>query len=84
MVINDDFRNHLDKFTQDAFIISDPPYNQGYHYSEYEDSMGLEDYGEMLRLAFGDHKAVVIHYPEETMNIVAKVLELPLVWPKTA
>jgi DNA modification methylase len=75
MMINDDFRNHLDKLTQDAFIISDPPYNQGYHYLEYKDSLGLEDYGEMLRLAFGDHKAVVIHYPEETMNVVAKVLE---------
>jgi len=30
-IINDDFRNHLDKFTEDAFIISDPPYNQGYY-----------------------------------------------------
>lgn len=75
MLVNDDFRNHLDKFTQDAFIISDPPYNQSYHYAEYKDDMSADDYGEMMRQAFEGHKAVVIHYPEETINILAKVLE---------
>ena len=29
----------------------------------------------MLRQAFGDQKAVVIHYPEETINILGKILE---------
>lgn len=75
MILNDDFRNHLDKFTQDAFIISDPPYNQNYHYSEYNDKMDIDDYGEMLRHAFADQKAVIIHYPEETINILGKILD---------
>jgi len=75
MLINDDFRNHLDMFTADAFIISDPPYNQDYHYSEYVDKMDIDEYGEMMKQAFGDHKAVIIHYPEETINILSKVLE---------
>lgn len=74
-IINDDFRNHLYLFTQNAFIISDPPYNQDYHYSEYKDKMPIDDYGEMLKLAFDDHKAVIIHYPEETINILGKILE---------
>lgn len=74
-VINDDFRNHLTNFDSDCFVISDPPYNQDYHYSEYKDSMSLDDYGEMMRLAFGDTKSVVIHYPEQTINILGKVLE---------
>jgi DNA modification methylase len=73
-LINDDFRNHLELFTGDCFVISDPPYNQGYHYSEYVDNMDMDDYGEMLKLAFGDNKSVVIHYPEETINILGKVL----------
>lgn len=75
VIIHDDFRNHLSLFTDDAFVISDPPYNQGYHYSEYDDDMELDEYGEMMRLAFADQKSVVIHYPEETINILAKVLD---------
>jgi DNA modification methylase len=75
MVINDDFRNHLAMFTQDAFVISDPPYNQGYHYSEYSDDMAIDDYADMLSHAFKDQKAVVIHYPEETINILGKILD---------
>jgi DNA modification methylase len=74
-VINDDFRNHLYKFTQDAFIISDPPYNQNYHYSEYSDNLHIDDYAEMLKHAFGDQKAVIISYPEETINILGKILD---------
>ena len=74
MIFNDDFRKHLDKFTSDAFIISDPPYNQNYHYSEYSDKLAINDYGEMLRQAFYGHKAVIIHYPEETINILGKIL----------
>lgn len=75
MVINDDFRNHLDLFSQDAFIVSDPPYNQGYHYDSYPDNLGIDDYGEMMRLAFGGGRSVIISYPEETINILAKILE---------
>ena len=74
-MINDDFRNHLHKFTQETFIISDPPYNQGYHYATYKDAIGIDEYGEMMKQAFGDHKAVVISYPEEQLNIFAKILE---------
>lgn len=74
-IYNDDFRNHLDLFTQDAFIFSDPPYNQNYHYSEYKDKMSLDDYGEMLKQAFGDQKSIIILYPEPTINILGKILE---------
>lgn len=75
MIINDDFRNHLDMFSGDVYIISDPPYNQNYHYSEYADNMSVDDYGQMLKLAFGDQKSVIIHYPEETINILGKILD---------
>lgn len=74
-IINDDFRKHLHLFTKDVYVISDPPYNQEYHYGEYKDDMGADEYGEMMRLAFGDNKSVVIHYPEETVNILSKVLD---------
>jgi len=73
-VINDDFRNHLDLFNKDAFIISDPPYNQKYHYLEYADNLKKSDYISMLEVAFSGRKSVVMSYPEETINILGKIL----------
>jgi len=43
MLYNDDFRNHLHLFNQDVYVISDPPYNQKYHYGEYRDDMEVQD-----------------------------------------
>lgn len=74
MIINDDFRNHLDKFEANAFVVSDPPYNQKYHYSEYGDNLELDEYGQLLADAFQGQQSVVISYPEETMNVLAKVM----------
>ena len=73
-IINDDFRNHLNLFKGDAFVVSDPPYNQKYHYSEYGDNLELNEYRAMLQDAFGGQQSVVISYPEETMNVLAKVM----------
>ena len=73
-IINDDFRNHLHLFNGDAFVVSDPPYNQKYHYSQYGDNLELNEYGALLQDAFGGHQSVVISYPEETMNVLAKVM----------
>lgn len=64
-----DCRDFLDKIPKDAFLISDPPYNQGYHYDAYKDKMKKDDYATMLRLIFGDRKSVIIHYPEEMMML---------------
>lgn len=67
--------NHLNKFTQSAYIISDPPYNQGYHYGEYRDNLSINEYGEMIKHAFHDQKSVIISYPEETINLISKVMD---------
>ena len=53
-----------------AFLISDPPYNQDYHYNSYKDSIPLDDYKDILRRVFSQRKSVIIHYPEETINIL--------------
>jgi DNA modification methylase len=46
-----------------GLMVTDPPYNVGYHYDEHEDSLQAEDYrrllGDVLRMPL-----VVIHYPE--------------------
>lgn len=69
MIINDDFRNHLDKFDKDAFIFSDPPYNQGYHYQEYRDNLNKKSYGKLMVDAFRFRKSIIISYPEEIINL---------------
>lgn len=71
-LINDDFRNY--EFPKDAYVISDPPYNQRYKYSQYKDNKKLDDYAQLLVDAFGGKKAVVIHYPEETINLLGPIL----------
>ena len=55
---------------EDAFFISDPPYNQKYHYSTYGDNLSTSEYCELLWGAFKGKKAVVILYPEETVNLL--------------
>lgn len=65
-----DARELIGRVPQDAYIISDPPYNQAYHYATYKDRMGADEYVAMLQSVFGGRKSVIIHYPEETINLM--------------
>lgn len=62
------------RIPDDAYVISDPPYNQGYHYAAYADSLEAVEYAALLRSVFAGRRSVVMHYPEEMMNIVGPVL----------
>lgn len=68
-VVHGDIRDHLDKIPEDAFLISDPPYNQGYHYSTYRDRLSDGDYINLLFEVFHGRKSVIMMYPEETINL---------------
>lgn len=71
-IVNDNVLNHLDDLCQsDAILISDPPYNQKYHYDSYKDNLPMDEYRDLLYKVFGDRKSVIIHYPEETISILA-------------
>jgi len=74
-IVNDDFRNHLALFSGNAYVISDPPYNQNYHYSEYDDNLDIDEYSSMLRNAFNGQQSVIIQYPEDMLNITAKIMD---------
>jgi hypothetical protein len=54
----------------DAIYISDPPYNQKYHYSSYSDDLPSRDYAALLHAIFKDRQSVIILYPEETINLL--------------
>jgi DNA modification methylase len=46
-----------------ALVVSDPPYNVGYHYDGYRDDMAPEDYLSLLAMVFRA-PSVMLHYPE--------------------
>ena len=45
-------------------IVSDPPFNVGYHYNSYRDMMDEDAYYTMLADVFGNFPHVIVHYPE--------------------
>ena len=58
-------------------IVTDPPFNVGYHYNTYKDNMADDEYYEMLGSIFQFSPFVVIHYPEEIYKIAFQVGEFP-------
>jgi len=57
------------KYGEKMVVVTDPPFNIGYHYNSYSDKMSEDDYYEMLNKVFGFSPFVVIHYPEEIYKI---------------
>ena len=69
-IINKDFR---DCNIPEGLVITDPPYNQGYHYNNYKDKMNQKDYISLLSKI--PTPCVIIHYPEETINLLPKAIK---------
>ena len=55
----------------EKIIVTDPPFNIGYHYKTYKDRMKENEYYEMLKTVFTSLEIpfVVIHYPENIARI---------------
>lgn len=68
---NMDFREA--EFIPKGLVITDPPYNQGYHYDGYNDKLSEEEYIQLLSKI--PTPCVIIHYPEETINILPKAIK---------
>lgn len=54
-----------------AVIVTDPPFNIGYHYDSYKDKMSEEKYYSFLKEIFSllGCPYVVVHYPEEICKL---------------
>lgn len=76
-LIHGDCLGEIGKIRDDFVIVTDPPFNIGYHYSSYNDNMGADEYYEMLGLVFQDRQSVVVHYPEELYKIAFQIGEFP-------
>ena len=74
MIINCDSRQSIGDDWDEALIVSDPPYNQNYHYKQYSDTLTQKSYEELLVAAFKGRRAVIIHYPEESINVLPRLL----------
>lgn len=68
---------HLPKDAE-ICIVTDPPFNIGYHYNEYKDNLSEEDYYNNLLKIFKGRKFVVIHYAEALHKLSIKLNEAPL------
>lgn len=65
------------KENDNIIVVSDPPFNIGYHYNKYSDSMKDKEYYKMLADLFGQTPSVVIHYPEALYRLSAEMGKCP-------
>lgn len=77
-LFNGDCREILKKLDlQKAIIVSDPPFNIGYHYGTYKDNLNEDEYIAMLKEVFEGKKSVVIHYPESLYKMAVAMNKVP-------
>ena len=57
----------------EGIVVTDPPYNQGYYYDKYADNLSEDEYVEFLGGVLR-RPSVIIHYPEETINLLPRIL----------
>lgn len=60
----------------EGVVVTDPPYNVGYHYDSYVDRLSADEYAVLLRETLR-LPAVVLHYPEDIFEVAGILGELP-------
>ena len=60
-----------------VILVSDPPFNVGYHYNSYKDNLDEDEYFEVLESIFGEDKCVLIHYPEQLYKFSFQIGKFP-------
>jgi DNA modification methylase len=70
-IYHGDCRDILPTVTADAVVVSDPPYNVGYHYDGYSDSLSSDEYLTLLQTVMR-MPSVMLHYPESIAAFCAR------------
>ena len=60
-----------------AIIVSDPPFNIGYHYDNYDDNMSEDEYYKWIGNIFSLCPSVVVHYPESLYKLAFQIGKFP-------
>ena len=75
---NDDYKNQIGEMDREnTIIVTDPPFNIGYHYNEYNDKMDEVEYYTMLANLVRRFPCVIIHYPESLHRLSLASGEIP-------
>lgn len=61
---------------ENCIVVTDPPFNVGYHYNSYSDNMAEADYYKMLDEVLGG-QFVIIHYPESIYKLAIHKRQAP-------
>ncbi len=69
-----DFREVLPSLV--GTVITDPPYNRGYHYHQYLDRVTSVQYHKLLEAALRT-PSVVLHYPEDIFKFSVEACTVP-------
>ena len=81
--VNDDFRSRLDAICEleNVVVVTDPPFNIGYHYGKYNDKMNDTEYYKMLADLLEKFPSVIIHYPEalHKLSVVSGIVPTKLI-----
>ena len=62
---------------EDVIFVSDPPFNIGYNYNEYNDKMKEDDYYQWLGDIFGNVPTVLVHYHEQLYKFAFQIGDFP-------
>ena len=79
-LINADCRNVLEDIVtsvDNPVIVTDPPFNIGYHYRSYKDRMDGDEYLNMIGWMMGLCPSVIVHYPEALHVISISISAAP-------
>lgn len=59
-------------------IVTDPPFNIGYHYGRYHDRVDDREYFSSLADMFNEYPSVVVHYPEALHRLSMEMGAAPI------
>ena len=62
---------------ENPIIVSDPPFNIGYHYASYKDRMKQDVYLDSMASIFSLCPSVIVHYPESLHQLSIKMGKAP-------
>lgn len=71
------FKKELGRVQKEIIIVTDPPFNIGYHYNSYKDKVPDDEYYNMLVSLFKDYPNVIIHYPENLYKLAIFLNKAP-------
>lgn len=78
VLLHGDCLEILPLFEPESFdlVLTDPPYNVGYHYESYKDDLEQSEYLKLIKQTT-QGKSVLIHYPEDSFHIAIAKQEAP-------